>query len=73
MYCHQHPHKLVIEILTQIATEKHKSLARIKRLLFIKENPPVIQRFWQILDEKLPHHTFTYVGCCGECGSLDLR
>lgn len=73
MFNHQHPEELVIEILSQIANENGKTLERIKRLLLIKQNQAINRRFWQILDAKLPHHTYTYVGCCPGCGSLDLR
>lgn len=69
---HQHPHELVSDILAQIALENGKTVERIKRLLLIKQNQSINRRFWQILDEKLPDHSFTYVGCCAQCGSLDL-
>lgn len=66
-------HDLVTEILLQIANEKRKPLERVKRLLLIVQNRGVIQRFWAILDSKLPGHTFEYVGCCADCGSFELR
>jgi hypothetical protein len=65
-------HELIIDILSQIAQERHKSLERIKRLLLIKQNSAINRRFWQILDAQLPDHSFTHVGCCAECGSFEL-
>ena len=70
---HHHPHELVTEILSQIAKENDKPLEKIKCSLLINENRSINHRFWEILDKKRPHHMFTYVGCCAECGSLDLR
>ena len=69
---HHEEAKIVADVLSQIAKEKSKSFERIKRLLLIEENNAINRRFWEILDDKLPHHTFTYVGCCAECGSLEL-
>ena len=63
---------LVIDILLVIANEQNKSLERVKRLLLIKQNKAVNRRFWEILDDILPHHGFTSVGCCAECGSFEL-
>lgn len=65
--------ELVIEILLQIAKEKRKSLERVKRLLLIVQNRGVINRFWEILNNKMPGNSFEYVGCCADCGSLELR
>jgi hypothetical protein len=69
---HGHPHKLVTAILSQIADERDKSLEKMKYLLLVKKSKPINLRFWEILDAMIPEHTYTYVGCCGECGSLDL-
>jgi hypothetical protein len=69
---HHHPHTLVMDILSQIAKEKRKPLEKIKYLLLIKSSQPINLRFWEILDAKIPHHAYTYVGCCGGCGLLDL-
>jgi len=65
--------ELITTILSQIAQEKNKSLERIKRLLLIKQNQAINRRFWEILDDLLPGHPFSYVGCCAECGSFELR
>lgn len=64
--------ELITGILFQIANEKRKSLECIKRLLLVKKNKAINQRFWGILDEIIPHHKYNYVGCCTECGSLEL-
>lgn len=65
--------ELITEVLSQIANESHKSVERVKRLLLIKQNPVFIQRFWGILDNLLPGHRYQYFGCCGECGTFELR
>lgn len=72
MFHRQHPDELVTNILSQIARERDKPLDKMKYLLLIKKSQPINLRFWQILDAMIPGHTYTYVGCCGECGSLDL-
>lgn len=64
---------LVVDVLSQIAQETHKSLERIKRLLLIKQNQAINRRFWEIIDNLLPDHPYQYVGCCGECGAFELR
>jgi hypothetical protein len=64
--------KLVVDILLQIAKEKRKSFTRVKRLLLIDGNRGIHHQFWEILNNKLPDHTFEYVGCCPDCGSLEL-
>ena len=68
----QDTHYLVTEILSELAEEKKKSIDKITRLLLIVENQGVVHRFWEILDDKLPWHTFEYVGCCPDCGSFEL-
>ena len=72
MHNHGGLHELITDILMQIACEKNKSPERIKRLLLIQQNATVIRRFWEILDLRLPHHSFNYVGCCANCGSMEL-
>lgn len=72
MHCHFDQHQLITDILLKIAHEKNKSLERVKRLLLIKENKSINRRFWELLDEILLNHSFTYVGCCAECGSFEL-
>jgi hypothetical protein len=72
LHSHVDQNKLVTTILAQIAQENNKSLERIKRLLLIKHNAAINRRFWEILDDLLPDHTYSYVGCCAACGSLEL-
>ena len=73
MHSHADQQELIIEILSPIAHEKGKSLERIKRLLLLEQNNAVNRQFWEALDKQLPGHSFEYVGCCAECGSLELR
>jgi len=63
----------ITDILLQIAVEKNKPLEQIKRLLLIKQDATINQRFWEIVDDLLPGHPFSYVGCCAECGGFELR
>lgn len=72
MHFHIEQQELITQILSQIAQEDNKSLERIQRLLLVKKNKAIIRRFWQILDQLLPGHAFTYIGRCAECGSFEL-
>jgi hypothetical protein len=72
MHFHTDHQPLIIAILSRIAQEKNKSLERIKQLLLIQQNSAINHRFWEILDEELPHHAFSYVGCCADCGSFEI-
>jgi hypothetical protein len=65
-------HPLVMEIFSQLAEEKNKSIEQIAHLLLVVENQNIVHRFWKILDDKLPWHTFESVGCCANCGSFEL-
>jgi hypothetical protein len=73
MPTHIEQEPLIISILAQIAEEKNKSLEKIKRRLLIHKNHATNCRFWEILDELIPNHGYQYIGCCAECGSLELR
>lgn len=73
MHNHVKQNDLIVDIFLQIANEKNKSLEQIKRLLLIAENISINSRFWELLDERIPHHSFNYVGCCAECGDFELR
>ena len=70
---HLDTEEVVVEILYKIAAEKNKSVLKIKNLLLIKQNNGINNRFWQILDSMIPGHGYNYVGCCAECGALELR
>ncbi len=63
---------VINEILHHIAYESNRSIEKIKRLLLIKKNTAVNNRFWEILDNSMPNHGFNYMGCCAQCGSLEL-
>jgi hypothetical protein len=73
MHHHVEQNDLIVDIFLQIANEKNKSLEHVKRLLLIEENTSINYRFWELLDERSPGHSFTYVGCCAECGYFELR
>lgn len=65
-------HVLICEIFQQMAREKNKSEKRITNLFFLKQNNAVMRHFWEILDMKLPNHTYTGIGCCPFCGDFYL-
>ena len=73
MHIHVDQEDLILEIFTRISWENNKSLETIKRQLLIKQNQAIILRFWEMLDEMSPGHNYQYVGCCAECGALELR
>jgi hypothetical protein len=64
---------LAMHIISFLAFENNLSIGKVKRLLLIKQNKKIIGQFWSILDDMLPGHPYQYVGCCAECGSLELR
>lgn len=70
---HKEQNELVINVLSQMAKEKNKSLERIKKLFLIKQNNAIINRFWEILNEITPGHPYQYVGRCNECECFKLR
>jgi len=72
MHFHYSQQELFTKVLSQIAKENNKSLDRIQRLLLIKKNNAIIQRFWQILDDLFPEHPFTYIDRCAECATFEL-
>ena len=72
MHNHIIQNSLIIQILTHIAHKNNKSLERIKRLLLINQNAGINRQFWEILDKQWPDHGYEYVGCCAECGLLEL-
>ena len=72
MHNHLDQEALILEILSEVAQKKKKTLERTKRLLLINKNPAINQQFWEILDKKYPNHGYEYVGCCAECGSFEL-
>jgi hypothetical protein len=66
-------HEFITSVISQIAAEKNKSFTKIKRLMFVKQNAAVINRFWEIVNHLLPFHPFVAVGICLECGALKFR
>ena len=70
---HLDTEEIVVEILYKIAAEENKSILKIKKLLLIKQNKRINKRFWQKLDAINPGHGYNYVGCCPECGALELK
>ena len=65
-------HKFITFVLELIAIEKRKSLKKVKKLLFIKEDDKLNKRFWEILNELLPSHPFINAIMCPECGALEF-
>lgn len=73
MHNHLLQDALIIDILSEIAQARGKPLERIKKLLLISQNPAINRKFWQLLEERLPFNNYQYVGCCKDCGLLELR
>ena len=73
MHIHLNQEELILEILSEIAQKRRKPIERIKYALLITQNPAINQQFWSILDKKIPGHGYEYIGCCAECGTLELR
>jgi hypothetical protein len=65
-------HEFITFILELIAIEKGKSLKKVKKLLFIKEDAKLNKRFWEILNDLLPSHPFVNAIMCPECGALEF-
>jgi hypothetical protein len=65
-------YELICTIFQQMALEKNKSEKRIMGLFFLEENGGVIRLFWNILDKKIPNHTYTGIGCCPHCSEFYL-
>lgn len=72
LYSDSGQHELITAILLQIAAEKNKSLRKIKRLLFLKQDTALNKRFWETVDNLLPFHPFVAVKHCMECGALEF-
>ena len=72
MHNHLDQETLILEILSEIAKKRKKPQDWAKRMLLINQNAAINRQFWEILDKKLPYHGYEYVGCCAECGSLEL-
>ena len=69
---HDDQHELILGIVSHIAYDRNKSTDKILRLLLVKQNKKIMRQFWEILDQMLPNHGYTYFGCCGECGQFEL-
>lgn len=72
MNLHSEQNALILDILSQLARKNNKSLERIKRLLLINQNAAINRQFWNLLDQHYPGHGYEYVGCCPDCGLLEL-
>lgn len=70
---HTDLHDLIHEVFATLAKRRNKPIDKIKKELFIKENPKEIRRFWALIDKRLPNHNYEFVGCCAECGEFELR
>lgn len=70
--CPHDEHDFVIDIFIMLANENEMTLEQVKQNLLIHENESLTQRFWEILDIRLPRHDFTSMGCCAHCGSFEL-
>lgn len=65
--------KLILEILAHLAQKNNKPPERIKLLLLRKQNRAIAKQFWEMLDNMFPNHPYQYMGCCPDCGFLELH
>lgn len=73
MHFHNEYHQKVMEIMSKIAKEKSKSIARIERLIFVERNNAITRQFWQLFDEQFPNTDQSqFLGRCPECGNFEL-
>ena len=72
MFCDIDHHDLITAIFQQIAFDDNKPLRQIKRLFFVKKDKNINRRFWEMVDELLPGHSYAYVCRCPACGGYEL-
>ena len=70
---HTDLHNIVLDAFSTLASRKKKTVDKIKKQMFIHEDEKEMRRFWAIIDNRLPNHSYEFVGCCAECGEFELR
>lgn len=73
MHNHSTTNKIVRNILRRIARETKQPLPEIKTRFAIEGDLPITTRFWELLNETHPQHSFTEVSFCPDCGKFDLQ
>jgi len=73
MHNHSTTNKIVRNILRCIAQETKQPFSEIKKRFVIEGDIPITTRFWELLNETHPQHSFTEVSFCEGCGKFDLQ
>lgn len=75
---HKKQHKFTRTILKQISFEyrkrgNNKSIKQLINLIAVEQDQEIMERFWQILHEKIPGHTYTEMYHCPGCDGISLE
>lgn len=66
-------HKMVRHILRELSAKMRLPYPEIKKLFVVDCDIDLSLRFWDLLRERYPKHTFTEVSHCSSCGKFDLE
>jgi hypothetical protein len=64
--------KIVREMLMQIAGDSKRPFHKVKKS-FVRGNPKLTKKFWELLWEKYPTYQYTDVYHCPGCDQFDLE
>lgn len=64
---------MVRHILKKIASQSRILYPEIKKEFVVNCDIDISLRFWELLREEYPKHSFTEVSCCPDCGKFDLE
>ena len=70
---HKQNHQFTHNILKKMANETGKSVQRIKRLIVIKQNQAMMRRFWELVTEQIPGHTYREMYYCPGCNGISIE
>jgi hypothetical protein len=74
MHKHSKPHnKIVRHVLKRIANQTQVLYPDIKKKFVVDCDIEISLRFWELLKEEYPNHSYTEVSCCPDCGKFDLE
>jgi len=70
---HAQQHRFTHRIIKKIAKESGKSINRIKRFIAIEQDQKIMRRFWELVSEKLPEHTYRDIYYCPGCDGFSIE
>ena len=74
MHNHSKTHnKIVRHVLKRIANQSQMLYPDIKKKFVVDCDIEISLRFWELLREDYPTHSFDSVSCCPDCGKFDLE